>query len=469
MASPFKVFRKHQKAWLAVLGISTMFAFIVLPNVMQNMGGRGPRTDLAVITSKYGDLTGRELQSLRLRNRHLGEFLISLRKAVQDSMPDTENSVDLPGLYEDWRNGVNIAGRAEKVDLETLFKYWSVADPMIRGASDGGASEEITVDIWLRAHRAEELGLVVSDQMVFDFLGGFTAGRVQPDVIERLHKKAELSESQLFEAIRSQLLADKLQQMFLTTLGPITPAQRWDYYRRLHRIVTAEVTAIPVNDFVDEVNGWSDEELEDFCSQRQDELAEFFARHKYQIDNPHRPEPGFKQPHRIDVEYVVARHEDFEPYVDVDKFDRSTLSDDEKFQHYIEMMQKSPSLGMPPDTTSPTGDQPDTGEPATPETPEAKPADTGEPATPETPEAKPADTGEPATQESTSPEAEPTGESTDSTPTPPTPKADDGKASDNDTDDPATGETSLTKPSPFQWVSFQQEGEAAGEPAETET
>ena len=41
MASPFKVFRKNQKAALAILTVVAMGGFVVLPTVLQMMGGGG--------------------------------------------------------------------------------------------------------------------------------------------------------------------------------------------------------------------------------------------------------------------------------------------------------------------------------------------------------------------------------------------------------------------------------------------
>ena len=41
MSSPFSIFRKNQKVMLAVLTILAMFGFILLPTILQLMGGAG--------------------------------------------------------------------------------------------------------------------------------------------------------------------------------------------------------------------------------------------------------------------------------------------------------------------------------------------------------------------------------------------------------------------------------------------
>ena len=64
MASPFKVFRKNQKAMLAVLTILTVFSFSVRPYFMDILGcGRAARrTRWSSKTAKFGNLTAERLE-----------------------------------------------------------------------------------------------------------------------------------------------------------------------------------------------------------------------------------------------------------------------------------------------------------------------------------------------------------------------------------------------------------------------
>ena len=61
MASPFKVFRKHQKLMLAGLTILAMFSFVFLGSIADIMGTRQTQNPVVVRTSKYGKLTQRDL------------------------------------------------------------------------------------------------------------------------------------------------------------------------------------------------------------------------------------------------------------------------------------------------------------------------------------------------------------------------------------------------------------------------
>ena len=57
MASPFSVFRKHQKFLMAVACLLAIIAFVFLPILGETLGLRssGP-VNKVVVTSKYGDL-----------------------------------------------------------------------------------------------------------------------------------------------------------------------------------------------------------------------------------------------------------------------------------------------------------------------------------------------------------------------------------------------------------------------------
>lgn len=56
MASPFKVFRKHQKLMLAVLGILVMLSFSIGGVVSQLVGTQKNQNPVIVRTTKYGKL-----------------------------------------------------------------------------------------------------------------------------------------------------------------------------------------------------------------------------------------------------------------------------------------------------------------------------------------------------------------------------------------------------------------------------
>jgi hypothetical protein len=86
MANPFNVFRKNQKAALAVLGVLAMVSFVVLPIVSKIIGAAAGGGDRVVAKcAAYGDLNAMQLQTLQSQRRQLAGFLrYAMRLLTQD-------------------------------------------------------------------------------------------------------------------------------------------------------------------------------------------------------------------------------------------------------------------------------------------------------------------------------------------------------------------------------------------------
>src|SRR5581483_7488667 len=168
---------------------------------------------------------------------------------------------------------------------------------------------------------------------------------------------------QVFEALRGELLAKRLREMALGGMQ-VTPAQRWDYYRRQKQHATVEAVAIPVEDFIGEVADPPDEELQ-----------AFFDAHKDQEPNPESPVPGFKVPKKAAFEVVIAKFDDF--------LDPQSVTEEEVKEHY-EKLKDTRYLW----NESKFGDESDEAEPAKDESATREPAKDQQPS--ETSEEKPA-------------------------------------------------------------------------------
>ncbi len=259
MASPFAVFRKHQKILIATLGLLAMIAFVFLPMILKGLGEGGPSKDPVVVKSNYGDLTERQLQNMQYRRRVVIQFL---QRAVEAADFDRETTY------------------RRKMGIEQFF---------------GNASEESTVNLWLLVQRAKQLGMTISDDAVTDFIKSTVDDKVTNEQYAHLYKSMKISEDDIFNTLQGELLAQELQTAFSTSLGGTTPAQRWEYFQRLNRKVDIEVAAVPVADFVDQIEDPGDEALE-----------EFFEEHKETLASPMSPQPGFRVPSKASVEYVKA-------------------------------------------------------------------------------------------------------------------------------------------------------------------
>jgi len=264
MASPFRVFRKHQKAMIAFFGLAAMVAFVFLSGpVLDSLMSRSATDDVVVKTTQYGSLRASELDSLmRQRSKVLG-FLQQVRLAV----------LRAEGTGETLRN--------------------------VEGAI-GPASKEAVVDTWLVAQHAEKLGLVVSNQAVRKFIEEVTENLVHASELKLILKKVGLRSRHLFELLRHELLAMNLRRMFQASLGGATPGQRWDYYNRLNRMAKIEAAPVSVARYADAIEDPGDAVLQ-----------EFFDKYKDRYSDPTSPEPGFRSRYKIAARYFKADPEKF--------------------------------------------------------------------------------------------------------------------------------------------------------------
>lgn len=266
MASPFHIFRKHQRAMLAVVGILCMIGFSIGGvGLLDNMSDRSGGGENPVVATAYGQ-TLRESDVAALQRRR--------------------------GL------AIRFLGAAIRSTLGELARFINPEDYLERSIF-GPPTERSVVETWVLAEQARRLGMVVSDEAINDYLKRMTEDKVKPDVFREIVKSLQSSQPEVFDALRHELLALRLRDMSLRNVEA-TPAQRWDYYRRLNQQAVAEVLALPVENFAHEVSDPSDEEL-----------AAFFEAHKEREPRPDSPEPGFKVPKKAAFEVVIARFEEF--------------------------------------------------------------------------------------------------------------------------------------------------------------
>mgnify|MGYP005836634063 FL=1 len=279
MASPFRTFRKHQKVMLALLGLMAMIAFVFLdPRIIEWWMGLWSAQPYAVTTTRYGSLHERDVQNLLYQRRAVLSFLDRVAYAIQQQR----------------------GYPATAMGLHTAI---------------GPAEEESVVRTWLLVQRAKEIGIVISDKSVNEALQAVTRGFAatpldkdsKPQVREVTLDMAKLKEilaglrlgqAQLMELLRQELLALRLTELFDVSLAALTPADRWAYFLRLNREASIEALPVRVAEFVDHV------EAPDEAT-----LRAFFDKHREKLALPTSPEPGFREPHRIAVEYLKAERD----------------------------------------------------------------------------------------------------------------------------------------------------------------
>lgn len=297
MASPFAVFRKQQKTMLAVLGVVCMIAF-VFGSTQCTGPTTGPQANAVVASTKYGDLREGDLYEMRMESLAVDRFLTALVGRTAQAMVEEQQS---------------LAQFQQQIFMSQLQQLQGQG--MILFLDENQVDESVLVDTMLLARRAQQNGVVISDRAINEFLEQITQQKLGRDDLAAIAGEMKVNQNQLFEGLRTRLAARSMRTMFLYGLANAPPAQKWEYYLRLNRRARAEMVAVPVAHFVDEVKTPDDKTV-----------VSFFEEHKQTIHRPGSPEPGFKQPHKVALQYFKADYEQF--------MDEEAITQEEIEAHY---------------------------------------------------------------------------------------------------------------------------------------
>lgn len=292
MATPFKVFRDNQKILMVVFGALLMVAFVVLPPILQ----------------------------LSSQNQQVRQAEGKVVVVVDDQQLYEE---DVQRLQQKFDMVASIMGQAMR---QSLILQGSPKAPMppipglqIRQAtrqSPGGpefnpvgAEEAVLYYAWVK--RAEEIGMVVDDQAVREFLKETSGGRLDDhDYLAILDLNTErrrepVTFDNFFEMVREVLMAQKLQALVFRDGRVVTPTAAWVAYRNLNRSISVELFPVSAKDFIDKVG-----------VPTTDQLKKLFDEHKHQPNNPAMNQIGFMQMDKISLAYVKG---DINNYIDAAK------------------------------------------------------------------------------------------------------------------------------------------------------
>lgn len=369
MASPFAVFRRNQRVLLATLGVLAIIAFVFLdPRLISMFTGK--TNNPVIVKTAYGDLHRAELSYLRT-NRRIVEFF--LRQLVNESL---RKKTDDPSAA-----------------LLAQFRFNQVRDYVLWRSNSG--EEQAAVETYVLAKKAEEMGVVVTDQQVNDVIvlamgDALSSAEVRQIIAQSAGPSDTISPTRMFDLIRTELMASAVIKSFDTGLQTAPPAQRWEYYQRVHREATAEIAELSVVDFTASVPEPSDAQV-----------REYYEKYKNRLPSAGSPEPGFKQPARAAFEYFKV---EFAPFFAAAK---EQVTDDQIAEYYEQ--NKRTEFVAEPKTEDGKGEQQPTEE----EQPAEQPAASDEPGATDaapadnSPEAAPADAAPDADQPPTTDEAPP--------------------------------------------------------------
>lgn len=328
MAGSFNFFRQYQKLALAALAIMAMLAFFVLPPILQMGSGGGVSTDRQVVGWKGGGLTETGLQREMITRRALNQFLMALRVAatgeerVQPPLPEGEAAV-----------------------VETL----------------------------VLAKEAQANGLVVSDTVVNNFLSTWTGDMVTAEriegVIDQLRSRVGVSEGDIFDSLRSLMLARYVQELAIRGVDAnAAPAGwQWDDFRRLEQGATVELVPVVAEQLADQVAAPTSAAVEAVYEQYKDDLPRARS-----------ATPGFKDPARLRYDMLVAS-------ADMLVAESAKAVTDEAIEKFYEENKES-LFAIPADDAAPPAPEATSVEPEI--KPAADPAAAGQPAPEVAPEPK---------------------------------------------------------------------------------
>ena len=286
MASPFKFFRRHQTQLLVVIGLLTMVAFIILPSVLQQLEvmNHSSVASNVVFTKKYGNLTALDIQHLQSRQYVLMGFVSRVAQAYQTKLREHQSNPQQDKL----------------ADFYKAYTGFMAAQQL--SYQIGDASKQSVVSAWLFENKAREMGLVVNDAMINEFINKVTSGldmnaqQLQEFIVgDKTGYEATQNENALFDAINGFLLRMHGIETLGSSLESTTTGERLDSFCRLAQRANIEAFPVKVEDFVEKV-----------AEPTEGAIAEFFDTYKDKDADLDSKEPGLRQPQKIALEYCAG-------------------------------------------------------------------------------------------------------------------------------------------------------------------
>ena len=299
MESPFEFFRKHQKQALVFLFLTAMLAFTVgdpLMKLFSYARGGGSTGEESLIESNAGKLTRTEVEQLMQRRGLVNRFL-------------------------------EVAAREAGV-------------PPNQAPQFGRPTQSEVVQGWLMRKEADRMGISVDDEDVGRFLDKTFRNKLTTSSFREVCKELRIAPAQVFRALKEELQAIETAQLIRPAV-PTPPEELWRIYQKVHTRQKIEAAAIPVAAFVDQVGEPSEQEV-----------AALFAKHKSEFDPRDNPgislggkyTPGFRQPRKVQLQYLALKYEDVEKQVAAEQ----VVTDEEIQKYYDDKKILDSALQEPP-------------------------------------------------------------------------------------------------------------------------
>ena len=285
MASPFAVFRRHQAAFLVIFGVLIIVIFTIGDSVsrLTDSGGGGDK-DPVVVRWEGTELTESQLQSLQYAQRDILSALYQVQNAA-------------------------IAKGAFPRFLQQAAMRQQMGLPISRPGmifTENDLNREEIVRTRILATWASGMGIVVPETEIAEHLRQISDNKLSWEEIREILRGGKNGQQTrsikaLNAMIQEKLLAQKALSLSFASLSEMTPGQQLGYFARSNRQIEIDVLEIPVSEFVEQISDPDQKELEAYFARYKDQEPMFnnIAGVSYES-----PEPGFKLPHRVSVDYV---------------------------------------------------------------------------------------------------------------------------------------------------------------------
>lgn len=297
MASPFSIFRKHQKTLMVILVIGSMVAFT--GESLFTAGGANFTLLGAMLGTTLAAIAGFQFKR-PVPYAIGGAILGALIGFFGPSLAGQTGLASEVGVFTE-----------ERINDLTLNR--SLANRFVRecqqraGLGMGGDAfgfpfnqyRSLMLGEVLRAE-ADEMGLQISDSQVFQFIDQRTLGKLPPEEFTEARKNVTtvngkiLSEPDLLNVLREQLRAQWAFQALVPFKTNGLPQEvYWDMFRRMNVRQQVASASVSVDNFLDKVG-----------EPNETEIQTYFDQYQNQEPGVEPGMPGFFQPRKIKLAYV---------------------------------------------------------------------------------------------------------------------------------------------------------------------
>jgi len=309
MSQLFRSIRKRQKVWLAVLGVMCIIAFAFGSIATLDLRSSSTVQDPVVVSTKYGDITESEIQKMLQARTIINQFLVKL---IQETAVAVRQEKALPDMNDQQLYRF----------LEAQMQQFGMLAP----ATEASVIQQVVLQ-----KKASDLGVVVSDMSVNEFLRRVSLNMLTTEQLRSLLDSMNLTQGRLFDGLRELLKVSYMEKITSDPIRSLPPAMRWELFRRTNETGTAQVLPVKVEDFVGQVPEPSEAELQ-----------AFFEEYKDRPTIPGDPEPGFYQQAKAQFQYAKANLEDLM------KAAESSVTEDEIKDFYEKNKQRFPYTDFDP-------------------------------------------------------------------------------------------------------------------------